>query len=305
MSKLRSIISAFRPKTLSAALVPCVAGTALCQFEGGRPQYLIFFLALLSAVCIQIGTNLVNDAMDFKKGADTSERIGPARITQQGVLLAHQVLWIATGFFILAILLGVPLVVRGGWPIVVVGVLSVLMGYAYTSGPYPLAYVGLGDLFVVLFFGIIAVMGMHYLHWGTLDKGISWSGFVLGLQVGFLATILIAINNLRDVWQDRLAHKKTLAVRFGEKFVRIEVLALVLATFVLQIYWLYRGGKWAFWLPLLSLPLAMVLIKNIWSHKTGQKFNIFLGQAALLQVFFGSLMALGLFLSAQPYLLSE
>ncbi|HPI40029.1 MAG TPA: 1,4-dihydroxy-2-naphthoate octaprenyltransferase, partial [Pseudobdellovibrionaceae bacterium] len=199
MVKLRSIISAFRPKTLSASLVPCLAGTSLCWFEGFNPSWSVFLYALLSAMSIQVGTNLVNDAMDFKKGADTEDRIGPSRITQQGILTYKQVLTLAGFFFFLAVLLGLPLVLLGGWVIVAVGVFSILMGYAYTSGPYPLAYVGLGDLFVIFFFGIVAVMGIHYLHWGEDYPGILLPPLILGLQVGFLSTVLIAINNLRDI----------------------------------------------------------------------------------------------------------
>lgn len=293
MTKLKSIISAFRPKTLSAALVPCMAGTALCGFEGGHPSVYIFFYALLSAMCIQVGTNLVNDAMDFKKGADTEERLGPARITQQGVLTYHQVLGLAILFFLGAVLLGLPLVLRGGWVIVGIGVLSVVMGYAYTAGPFPLAYLGLGDLFVILFFGITAVMGIHYLHWGDNYPGIYLPALVLGLQVGFLATVLIAINNLRDMDQDRLAQKKTLAVRFGGRFARIEITMLIVMTFLLNLFWWFYGAKMAALLPLLVIPLGFNLIYKVWTHSSGEIYNRFLAQAALLQILFGVSISIG------------
>ncbi len=286
--KAKSVVAAFRPKTLTAAVVPCLAASALAASQGvWHWPFLVW--ALLSAICIQIGTNLVNDAVDFKKGADTSERIGPQRITQAGILPAKQVFGLGSLFFVLAVLSGVPLVMQGGWPLVLIGLVSVLMGYAYTAGPYPLAYVGLGDLFVIIFFGLIAVAGMYYVH--TL----AWSSAVLvmGLQIGFLATTLIAINNLRDMDGDRKVGKKTLAVRFGLKFSRIEIAILCLVPFLLNFYWLSRGQRLAGLLPWLTLPLAINLIRKIWRSLPGPEYNRYLAQAAALHLFFGILLAVG------------
>lgn len=278
---------ALRPKTLSAAVVPIVVATALVKAEGHEILWWVSVCALLSAVFIQIGTNLVNDAIDFKKGADTEERIGPQRVTQSGLLKPQTVL---TGGFVcfgIALLLGIPLVIQGGWPIVGIGLVSLFLGYAYTGGPFPLAYKGLGDLFVILFFGLIAVGGTYYLHTG----GVSASSLIAGLQVGCLATVLIAVNNLRDAPQDAKAGKKTLAVRFGIRFARIEILALVLLPLLLGIYW-YRYGFWnAAILPLLCIPIARRLIMGVFMHPPSPIYNRFLAMAALLQMGFGVLLA--------------
>ncbi len=293
MDKLKSVILAFRPKTLTAALVPCVAATALVPALGYQIDWQVFWFALLASFFIQIGTNLVNDAVDFKKGADTEKRIGPQRITQAGILSANQVMGLATLFFILAILCGIPLVIKGGGQIVIIGILSVLMGYAYTAGPFPLAYLGLGDLFVVIFFGLVAVSGMVFLHTGLWLK----ESLILGLQIGLHATVLIAINNLRDSVGDGLVNKKTLAVRFGPEFVRYEILFLTTVPFALNAYWLQRGWTWTWLLTLPLIGLVIFINKNIRRHKPGPIYNQFLGQSAALHLFFGLLLSLGFWIS--------
>lgn len=290
MTLIREVLLAFRPKTLTAALVPCVAATALAM--GTRQTYdsWVFVAALAAAFLIQIGTNLVNDAIDFSKGADTPERIGPKRITASGHLTAKQTLTIASIILGLAILIGVPLAMRGGWPIIVVGLISVAMAYSYTAGPFPLAYLGLGDLFVILFFGLVAVGGLYYLHAGYLD----WNVFWLGLQIGLHATVLIAINNMRDHAGDAKAGKKTMAVRFGLKFSRFEIGFLVLAPFYLNIWWFTQGKLFAVLLPLLTAPLAYRLVDGIYRTEPGPVYNKYLGMAAGLHLAFGLLLSAGL-----------
>jgi len=291
-NKFQSIVLAFRPKTLTASLVPCVAATALAATTQMKVHWWIFAYALTSSFFIQIGTNLVNDAMDFKKGADTKDRIGPQRITQAGVLTSMQVLGLATLFFVGAILFGVPLVNEGGQPIVIIGILSVMMGYAYTAGPYPLAYRGLGDLFVILFFGLAAVMGLFYLHtklW-TMDS------FLLGLQIGLQATVLIAINNLRDIEGDAKVNKRTLAVRLGIAGAKKEIYFMCLAPFVLQIYWAIQSRWLAAVLPFIALPLAIKIIKNVQKTPPSAQYNQFLGQSAGVHLVFGVLLSIGLIL---------
>ncbi|UXR64913.1 1,4-dihydroxy-2-naphthoate octaprenyltransferase [Bdellovibrio bacteriovorus] len=287
--RIKNILLAFRPKTLTAALVPCVAGTALVKAIGLSWNGWVLFYALMASFLIQIGTNLVNDAVDFKKGADTEKRIGPQRITQAGILTANQVMLLGSLCFLLAVLCGIPLVLKGGWVIVAIGVASVLMGYSYTAGPFPLAYLGLGDLFVILFFGLLAVMGIVFLNTGEWMS----EAFVLGLQIGFHATTLIAINNLRDHSGDRLVNKKTLAVRFGVGFSRWEIAALSFLPFVLNLYWWFEGYKIAALVSLLALPLAFKLTKNVFNTEPSPAYNKFLGQAAGLHLVFGLLIALG------------
>lgn len=281
-----------RPKTLAASVVPVLVATALVAAEGFAVTAWISIFAVLSAMMIQVGTNYINDAIDYLKGADGETRLGEARATQQGWFTARGVLAFGIGFFALALALGIPLVWQGGWPIVAIGVTSLLMGYAYTGGPLPLAYLGLGDLFVVIFFGLIAVGGVVFLQTNALPT----SALVAGLQVGLLATVLIAINNLRDLDQDALVNKKTLAVRLGPKLGRFEVLGLVLGSYALGFYWLSRDFKYAFALPLLALPLAVRVVWRLMRSRAGREYNQLLAQAALLHMLFGMLLGIGLLL---------
>lgn len=278
-----------RPKTLTAAIVPVLVATALVKSQGGEILPWVSVFALLSAVMIQIGTNFVNDAIDFEKGADTDTRLGPARATHQGWLTKKQVLILGFASFALAMALGIPLVLEGGWPIVVVGLVSLAMGYAYTGGPYPLAYLGLGDLFVVLFFGVVAVGGVFFLH----TKMYPAPAMVAGLQIGLLATVLIAINNLRDLDQDRLVDKRTLAVRLGARLGRIEVLLLVVVAFGLNFYWWMHGETWAFGLPFLALPLALKVVWTLIRTEASREYNRLLAQASIVHMLFGVLLSIG------------
>ncbi len=288
-STLKALILASRPKTLSASVVPIIATVGLVQTLSVPIQWWIVVCALLSSFCIQIGTNFVNDAMDFKKGADTAERLGPARITHQGYMTGRQVMMIATLFFVIAILFGIPLVMHGGWPIVMIGLVSVAMGYAYTSGPVPLAYYGLGDLFVILFFGLVAVGGLFYLLTGVYTT----DAFILGLQIGFLSTILIAINNLRDRGTDIKAHKRTLAVIMGQSAAKLWIYFLVVSPFLVGYYWLLTQRFWLYILPVLSLPLGLSLIKKIICTEPSQEYNKFLALGAAYTVIFAVGVYLG------------
>ncbi len=278
-----------RPKTLSAAVVPVLVATALVYALGFEVVPWISTCALLSAIMIQVGTNFINDALDFEKGADGENRLGEARATQKGWLTRNQVMALGAASFLAAFLLGIPLVWHGGWPIVAIGLTSLLMGYAYTGGPWPLAYVGLGDLFVILFFGLIAVGGVFFLH----TQNYSVAALVAGLQIGLLATVLIAINNLRDLDQDRLVGKKTLAVRLGPRNGRIEVLALVLAAYGLHFFWLVKGHHLAFILPWLALPLAVKVVWTLLRTSAGREYNRLLSQAAIVHMLFGVLLSIG------------
>ncbi len=292
MNEIKNWLLAFRLKTLTAAIVPIFVGTALVKFEGKAVIWSVSLWALASALFIQIGTNLFNDAIDFEKGTDTEERIGPKRVTQSGVI-AKKTVYLAGGMSLLAAALcGIPLVLQGGVPILVLGLISLLLGYLYTGGPFPLAYKGLGDIFVILFFGLAAVCGTYFLHLKSLSLG----SFVAGLQVGCLSTVLIVINNLRDRDQDRKTNKNTLAVRFGVLFSRIEILFLYLVSFLLLIFWFLQSALPAVYLSLVSLPMAIFVTKSIWSQSPGPVYNQFLAKAALVHVLFGCLFSLGLIL---------
>ncbi len=288
-------IQAFRPKTLTAAVVPVLVGTALARAETGQFELWILGAVLAASLLIQIATNLFNDAIDFDKGADTSERTGPVRATASGLLSRRQVYTAAALCCGVAFALGVPLVLQGGWPIVIIGLVSLFLAYGYTGGPWPLAYLGLGDLFVILFFGVIAVAGTHYLHTGT------WSelALVAGLQVGFHATTLIAINNLRDAPQDVKAGKRTLAVRFGPRFVRWEIAILAYAPFLMGVAYGSSGFRWAGMMPLIAVPLAGRLVRAVFSTAPGPLLNPILARAAALHLVAGLALAAGLFLGVR------
>lgn len=286
---LKNWLLAFRPKTLTAALVPIwVASAYVYQFQS-ELNYLISLYALLSALCIQIGTNLVNDAIDYKKGTDNHDRLGPRRVTQEGIFSYSKVMSGAAVFFMLAILFGLPLVLEGGWVILAIGIVSILLGYAYTMGPLPLAYVGLGDLFVILFFGLVAVGGIGFLHLKIWNLDL----VVLGLQVGLWATVLIAINNLRDIDNDQKSNKKTLAVRMGVRATRWMISFYTISPFFLGIYWFLVKKTYVAVLPVLFLPLAIQILKSIWQTNPSKAYNKYLAQSAGLHLAGGILLGLG------------
>jgi 1,4-dihydroxy-2-naphthoate octaprenyltransferase len=278
---------AARPKTLAAAVTPVLTGTALAQSAGTLTHWPSFFGALLGAVFIQIGTNYVNDALDFKKGADTHTRLGPLRVSQAGLLRADEVLRGAYVCFVLAALCGIPLILRGGWPIAAIGIASIVAAYAYTGGPYPLAYHGLGEVFVMIFFGVVAVCGSFYLQRLMLDPT-AWIG---GFAVGSLAVVILAINNLRDIDNDRASNKRTLAARFGARFAYGEIVFSALAPFVcvLVIAWL-RGVRMM--IPLLALILAFALLVRV-ARSRGAELNRCLALAGALEWIFGILYVAG------------
>jgi 1,4-dihydroxy-2-naphthoate octaprenyltransferase len=275
---------AARPKTLSASVVPVLVGTALANPGIHWPS---FACALFGAVFIQIGTNLVNDAIDFRRGADTAARLGPLRVTQAGLLTANSVLLGAYVCFTLATLCGIPLIVRGGWPIVIVGITSIAAAYAYTGGPYPLAYHGLGELFVLIFFGFVAVVGSYYVQRLITER----SAWIAGFAVGCLAVTLLAVNNLRDVEADRASMKRTLAVRFGEQFAFFEVALCAILPFACVVLIATIRGLWLL-LPLVAVPLAIALVVRL-RRSRGADLNRCLAMAGALQWSFGVFFVVG------------
>lgn len=283
---------ASRPKTLTASIIPVIAGTALANAVMLDMNWTIAFFALLCAMLIHVATNLINDALDFKKGADTKTRIGPTRVTQSGLLPMTHVYWAGIGCLGLAFLFGIPLMIKGGFPITLLLIVSIACAYLYTGGPYPLAYHGLGDLFVLLFFGLGAVVGVYYLQTKFVDD----RSILAGLQIGMLATVLIAINNLRDREGDVKANKRTLAVRFGVNFMRYEITLFAFVPFLLNMMWLKFGYLFAGMLPWLALPLAIKVVTGVWKLEPGVLYNRFFAQAALLHLLFGLLLSLGFLL---------
>ena len=269
---------AIRPKTLWAAVAPVMIGTALAYRDEGL-HIASAIAALLGAMLIQIGTNLCNDYADFKKGADTEERQGPTRVTQAGLIQPNTVLRATVFVFVLAAIACSYLVFRAGWPLVIIGIVSIISGILYTAGPYPIGYLGLGDIFVLVFFGPVAVGGTYYVQTLTIDYTILLSG----LAPGLLAVAILVVNNLRDKDQDVAAGKKTLAVRFGRSFVRAEYILCIIGTILLCV-WHSRtfSHDGYFILGAAILIPGFLLIRTVCRYDDGEHLNPVLGKTALL-----------------------
>jgi 1,4-dihydroxy-2-naphthoate octaprenyltransferase len=292
MLSLDNWILASRPKTLVAAVVPVMVGAAFAK-QAALEHWPFVLCALLSALCIQIGTNLANDYSDFRRGADTSRRIGPVRVTQAGLIAPKKVRNGAILAFALAVVFGIPLIARGGVPILLIGMLSILCGWLYTSGPFPLGYNGLGELFVLLFFGFAATAGTYFvltLEWNPL-------ALLIALAPGLHAAALLAVNNVRDLETDRAAGKRTLAARFGRTFGRIEFALLILLPFFVPIVlFLISHFSFLILLPVLALPSAMPPLRTVFTREDGPSLISALAGTAQLQLLFGILFAAGLVL---------
>jgi len=253
---------------------------------------LVFAATMLAALLIQIGTNLANDVFDHERGADTAERLGPVRVTQSGLLPAGQVRAAAYLTFASAALIGLYLVFVGGWPILVIGVASIVAGFAYTGGPWPLGYHGLGDVFVFVFFGLLAVTGSYYLQAGDLRPVAA----VAAVPVGMTVTAILTVNNLRDIETDRRTGKRTLAVRLGDRATRWQFTALVLGPYVaLPALAAAVSSLWVA-LAFLTLPLALAVSRSVLTGCSGRALNQVLKRTSQLHLAFGALLALGLLL---------
>lgn len=286
---------ALRVRTLLIAVTPVLVGTALAAYLGGF-AWLPALAALVGAVLIQIGTNLANDVFDFEKGADRPGRLGPPRVTQCGLLTPAQVraaMWTSLG---LAAGVGVYLAYVGGWPIIVLGLCSIASAIAYTGGPWPLGYNGLGDLFVMLFFGFAAVCGTVYVQMGQVPA-VAW---LAALPVGALATAVLVVNNTRDHETDVGAGKRTLVVRFGRRFGVLENAALLaLAHVATASLALLQLAPWAVLLALLTAPWAMSLARAL-NQERGAALNARLFSTVKLLFVHGALLALGFVIGRQP-----
>ncbi len=286
-------ILALRPKTLTAAFAPVLVASLIAYKQFPQDfEWIYSFLALMTAVFVQIATNFSNDALDFIKGADTETRIGPQRVTQSGLISAKNVLRAAYLCFFLSFLCALPLILKGGTLILVLGIVSLVTGYAYTGGPFPLAYKGLGDLFVFLFFGWVASLGLYYVQTMSLTQEI----WIAASQVGLLCTVLIVVNNLRDIDGDRKVNKKTLAVRLGKKFSKLEIYTLYILNYLLHFYWLAAGYIWSFLLPLLAAPLAILVCYKIAKTEPSPIYNQYLAQTAAVHMLFSLLLSIGFYL---------
>jgi 1,4-dihydroxy-2-naphthoate octaprenyltransferase len=280
-------VLAARPRTLTAAVTPVVVGTAVAASQGSfRPVPAL--AALFSAISLQIGTNLANDFHDFERGADTAERVGPRRVTQSGLVAPRTVRAAAMGMFALAFALGIYLTAVGGWPILAVGIASIAAGWAYTGGPWPLGYHGLGDAFVFVFFGLVAVTGTVYVQ----SHSVPPAAWIAAVPVGALATAILVVNNLRDIVTDAKAGKRTLATRIGVRATRAQYLLLLAVAFAAPFFLARVATTWAL-LPLASLPLAVPPLRLVLRERAAA-LNPALGGTARLQIAYGVLLAVGL-----------
>jgi 1,4-dihydroxy-2-naphthoate octaprenyltransferase len=290
---VRIWLMAARPRTLPAAVAPVLVGTALAGYlHVFHP--LRFVAAMLGAVFIQVGTNLSNDYSDARRGADAEDRLGPVRVTAGGLVPPRQVLIATYVTFALAVLAGVYLIVVAGWQLLLVGAASILAGVAYTGGPKPYGYEGLGEVFVFLFFGVVAVAGSFFVQTKHLD----WEAFALSVPVGLLAAAILVVNNIRDIDSDRRARKRTLAVRMGRERTRNLFAAIIyLAYLLVPITWLFGPVKAWVMLPWLSAPLATRVVRVVRNRTDGPSLNGALAQTGLLQLGFCALLSAGLLLS--------
>ena len=294
MSHLRLWLVAARPRTLPAAVAPVLVGTALAGTEDVfKPLRLA--AALAGSIFIQIGTNLANDYSDARRGADTEDRLGPVRVTAGGLMPPRRVLvgtWVAFG---IAVAAGAYLAAVAGWELLVVGAVSIAAGVLYTGGPRPYGYEGLGELFVFVFFGLVAVGGSYFVQ----TEDLRWEAVALGVPVGLLAAAILVVNNVRDIETDRRAGKRTLAVRLGRERAVGLFGAMVVAAYVSPAA-IWLGGHdlnaWVL-LPLASAPLALPLARRLATRRDGPSLNQLLADTGRLLAVFSLLLAAGLLLS--------
>ncbi|MEE6209148.1 1,4-dihydroxy-2-naphthoate polyprenyltransferase [Salarchaeum sp. III] len=303
ISRTRAWVVAARPHTFPAAAAPVVVGVGLALRDGVFVP-LPALAALVGSLLIQIGTNFANDYYDAVQGADTEDREGFTRVTASGLIEPGEVKRAMYGTFAAAILLGTYLVYVGGLPILVIGLLSVASGIAYTGGPYPLGYHGLGDLFVFVFFGVVAVVGTYYVQAASLVAGafplwipagtVTVDAFVASLPVGAIATNVLVVNNVRDREEDARTGKNTLAVRFGYAFSRAQYVALFALAYLTPGWFYLRTADPFALLPLLSLPLAASVTRTVLTETAGEKLNPALTRTGQTLALYTILFALGL-----------
>lgn len=274
-------LQACRPKTLIASSSPVMLGTIFALREGCF-HFPIFLFTLLTALGIQIGTNLANDYFDFVKGSDTALRKGPIRVTAAGLVLPQTMRWAVFFTFFATALLSSYLIWHGGFTIALWYALFICLGLAYTAGPYPLAYLGLGDLFVLIFFGPVAMAGTVFLQTQTL----SWQAVLLGFGPGLISTAILTVNNLRDIEEDAQANKKTLSVRFGKRFGQIEYIASIVLAAILPLFLGYFA-------PLLILLPGFFLMRKLGDEKG---YNTLLAQTGGLLFIYTVLLGTEIFI---------
>jgi 1,4-dihydroxy-2-naphthoate octaprenyltransferase len=289
MNRVKPWLMACRPKTLPAAVAPVLMGLAL-GYSDGAFDAAVAAVTLVTALLLQVGTNYANDYFDFVHGTDTAERQGPTRITQAGLVSLEQMRLATVIVFLGAALGGLFLVYRGGWPILVLGLLAIASAVFYTAGPVPLGYVGLGDLLVLVFFGFVAVGGTYTLQTGTIKA----TALLAGLAPGMLSTAILAVNNLRDHATDAETGKRTLAVRFGVRFARMEYLfALLVAAAVPVILCVVTRAHYASLPAIATLLFALPALRSVLCGKAGPALNHVLAVTGRVLFLYSVVFAIG------------
>lgn len=288
-TRLAVWVAAARPRTLSMALAPVFAGACLA---GNFAEYIDFpavIVAALSAVCIQIATNLFNDARDFERGGDGPDRLGPQRAAASGWLAPGEVKNAAFGFFALAALCGLYLVVVGGWPILLLGLLSILSGYAYSGGPAPISHSPFGELFVIAFFGLGAVGGTFWLAAHVFGA----APLLAGLALGLFAAGVLMVNNYRDAAADARNGRRTLAIVAGPRASRLLFAAMMAAPFAILAGLVALTPHRALWLAYGALPMAFIQVRRIYAEAPGPGLNLLLARTAQVQALYALLLGIG------------
>ncbi|MBI9070981.1 MAG: 1,4-dihydroxy-2-naphthoate polyprenyltransferase [Melioribacteraceae bacterium] len=289
-SKFRSWILASRPKTLLAAVVPVLIGTSVAV-KNDSHNFAAATIALLCSILIQIGTNFVNDLYDFLSGKDTEERKGPTRALAAGWISKKEMKLGIYLTFGIAFLAGLYLVYIGGSFILIIGIVSILTGISYTAGPFPLAYNGLGDIFVFIFFGLVATCGTYYVQTLEINSII----LLASIPAGLLITNILVINNFRDIDEDKLNNKNTLAVKFGRTFTKAQYISSIILSYIAVISIYYFSQSIYILLPLVSIPLAIKQILQL-NRLKGTDLNFLLESTAKFSALFGILLSLGFLL---------
>ena len=289
LSKFKIWLLAARPKTLWAGIAPVIIGGALA-YDTGVFHVASFVFALTGSVLLQIGANFANDLFDFLKKTDDSERIGPLRVTQAGLVSSGEMKMATIAVFSLALIVGIYLVCRGGLPIVIIGLSSILFGVLYTGGPYPLGYLGLGDILVLIYYGPVAVCGTYYVI--TLDFNPAL--ILAGIPPGMLSTAILTVNNLRDIESDKRSDKRTLAVRFGRQFARVEYIFMLAgaALFPVIIYLLKNAHPWSMFSVIILIP-GGVAIRKVMTETSGEILNGVLADTGRILAMFAVLFSIG------------
>lgn len=286
--KAKAWYTAMRPKALTCGVMPVLIGTLTANVPLYKINWPLAFSTLMFPICIQIGMHYINDALDYQKGVDTSQKLNKKMI-QSGLLSMRQIFAGGIFFLFLAFLFGLPMIYYGGPVFAGIVAVSITCAYIYTGGPYPLSYYGTGDLFAFVFFGLVATGASAYLQQGYVN----WISLLGGAQIGLLALTLMSLNNFRDFREDRKAHKRTLTVRLGLNFARWQITVQLLLPFLLNIIWYAQGYVLTAALTTVNLPLALNIIRGTWTYDPGKVFNRYLIETAFVHMMFGVLLILG------------